>query len=313
MGVIRVLKDVAIIFLLFIILYIGFSLAMYAMYKPFKGDVFRYPEQALESASSTFSNLFWRFFDPGEPGSVTIMSWTQSQIEKMNESLYNDYQNDSDARNKERDDMIADGTQSLQFSHGMGVSFWAVYQGIVAIILINVLIALMNTTYTKISQDSDIEWKYSKSFMYAQFLSTRAALPPPFRWFYYLALLVRWVKRRSQNHNVERRNTLEKQKYFGLLTKLVKTKMQLDIEDSIEDDFDDLRKDLKNVVNNNVVKKLDILEKKNEELAEELASCKASSSIMAKELASCKASSSIILAKLEEVLSKLPSTALESS
>merc|ERR1712013_520440 len=166
----------------------------------------------------------------------------------------------------------------------------------------------MNTTYTKISQDSDIEWKYSKSFMYAQFLSTRAALPPPFRWFYYLALLVRWVKRRSQNHKVEKRHTLEKQKYFCLLTKLVKTKMQLDIEDSIEDDFDDLRKDLKNVV-----KKLDILEKKNEELAEELASCKASSSIMAKELASCKASSSIILAKLEEVLSKLPSTSLESS
>merc|ERR1712243_259700 len=297
MGVIRVLKDVAIIFLLFIILYIGFSLAMYAMYKPFKGDVFRYPEQALESASSTFSNLFWRFFDPGEPGSVTIMSWTQSQIEKMNESLYNDYQNDSDARNKERDDMIADGTQSLQFSHGMGVSFWAVYQGIVAIILINALIALMNTTYTKISEESDIEWKYSKSFMYAQFLSTRAALPPPFRWFYYLALFVRWVKK-SRKLTVEQKNTLEKQKYFELLSKLVKTKMQLDIEDSIEDDFDDLRKDLKNVVNNNVVKKLDILEKKNEELAGELASC--------------KASSSIILAKLEEVLSKLPSTSLES-
>ena len=313
--VIRVLKDVAIIFLLFIILYIGFSLAMYAMYKPFKGDEFRYPEQALESASSTFSNLFWRFFDPGEPGSVTIMSWKQSQIDQINESLYNEYRNDNDseARSKARDKIIADGTQSLQFSHLVGVSFWAVYQGIVAIILINVLIALMNTTYTKISQDSDIEWKYSKSFMYAQFLSTRAALPPPFRWFYYLALLVRWVKRRSQNHKVEKRHTLEKQKYFCLLTKLVKTKMQLDIEDSIEDDFDDLRKDLKNVVNNNVVKKLDILEKKNEELAEELASCKASSSIMAKELASCKASSSIILAKLEEVLSKLPSTSLESS
>ena len=157
----------------------------------------------------------------------------------------------------------------------------------------------MNTTYTKISQDSDIEWKYSKSFMYAQFLSTRAALPPPFRWFYYLALLVRWVKRRSQNHNVEKRNTLEKQKYFRLLTKLVKTKMQLDIEDSIEDDFDDLRKDFKNVVNNDVVKKLNILEKKNEELT--------------KELASCKASSTIILAKLEEVLSKFPETSSEST
>ena len=38
--VIRVLKDVAIIFILFIILYIGFSLAIYAMYKPFRGVFF---------------------------------------------------------------------------------------------------------------------------------------------------------------------------------------------------------------------------------------------------------------------------------
>ena len=36
--------------------------------------------------------------------------------------------------------------------------------------------------------------------------------------------------------------------------------MQLDTEDSIKDDFDDLRKD------DDAVKKLDIFEKKNEEL-----------------------------------------------
>jgi len=135
--------------------------------------------------------------------------------------------------------------------------------------------------------------------MYAQFLTTRSALPPPFRWFYYLALLVRWVKNKSKKHNIQIRNTLEKQKYFSLLTKLVKTKMQLDIEDSIEDDFDDLRKDFKNVMNNDVVKKLDILEKKNEELT--------------KELVSCKAASSIILAKLEEILLKLPDNSSESN
>jgi len=331
--VIRVLKDVAIIFLLFIILYIGFSLAMYAMYKPFREDRFRYPEQTLDSASSTFSNLFWRFFDPGEPGSVTIMSYDYNKteidkfnetvykkypnnteerekaiedfynktvIDKFNETVYKKYPNDTEEREKAIEDFIAEGTQSLEFSHLMGVSFWAVYQGIVAIILINVLIALMNTTYTKISEEADIEWKYSKSFMYAQFLSTRAALPPPFRWFYYLALFVRWVKK-SRKQTVETKNILEKQKYFELLSKLVKTKMQLDIEDSIEDDFDDLRKDLKNVLNNEVIKKIDLLERKNTELSKNI-------NKVTEELVSCKKSNSIILTKLEEVLSKLSET-----
>jgi hypothetical protein len=177
--VIRVLKDVAIIFILFIILYIGFSLAIYAMYKPFRGDSFRYEAQTMDSASSTFSALFWRFFDPGEPDAVAIKrNYNDQEIKIMENEVEADHP-DVNATEllKEK---IGNGTQSLEFSHFVGVSFWAVYQGIVFIILINVLIALMNTTYTKISADSDIEWKYSKSFMYAQFLPTRAALPPPF-------------------------------------------------------------------------------------------------------------------------------------
>jgi len=214
------------------------------------------------------------------------MSWNESEIEERNSW------NESYIEKK-----IAEGTQSLEVSHLVGVSFWAVYQGIVAIILINVLIALMNTTYTKISDESDIEWKYSKTFMYAQFLPTRAALPPPFRWFYYLALLARWVKKKSQRQNSQAKNISEKQKYFDLLTKLVKTKMQLDIEDSIEDDFDDLRKDFKNVVNNDVVKKLDLLEKKNEELSRNIQN-------VTNELVSCQAANSLILSKLDQVLAK---------
>ena len=64
--------------------------------------------------------------------------------------------------------------------------------------------------------------------------------------------------------------------------------MQLDIEDSIEDDFDDLRKDFKNVVNNDVVKELEFLKKKNEELT--------------RNLESCQAKNDLILNKLEQVL-----------
>ena len=52
----------------------------------------------------------------------------------------------------------------------------------------------------------------------------------------------------------------EKQKYFELLSKLVKIKMQLDIENLVEDEFDDLRKDFRNIINNDVLKKIETLE-----------------------------------------------------
>ena len=58
----------------------------------------------------------------------------------------------------------------------------------------------------------------------------------------------------------------------------------LNIEDSIEDDLDDLRKDFKNVVQNDIVKKLDIMEKKNEELTRNLESCQATNGLILKRL-----------------------------
>ena len=58
---------------------------------------------------------------------------------------------------------------------------WGLYQVIIVIILTNILIAMMTTTYTNISKSADTEWKYSKSFYQVEFLASRAILPPPFR------------------------------------------------------------------------------------------------------------------------------------
>ena len=52
----------------------------------------------------------------------------------------------------------------LKFSHLMGVTFFAVYQGITVIIMMNILIAMMNSTYSKVWENADKEWKYSKTF-----------------------------------------------------------------------------------------------------------------------------------------------------
>ena len=109
--------------------------------------------------------MFWRLFDPGQPDFVTVVRCDDTQ------------------ENCEDDDFKENlKHHSLEFSHLMGQAMWAAYQGITVILLINILIAMMNTTYTRIWEQRDTEWKYSKSFYQVEFLDARAILPPPFRY-----------------------------------------------------------------------------------------------------------------------------------
>ena len=123
---------------------------------------------------------------------------------------------------------------------------WAVYQGITIILLINILIAMMNTTYNIIWSSADTQWKYSKSFYQIQFLFPREALPSPFRVLYYLAKFLYKIRQRGESKTVG--NSDQFPKYRDRLREIVKGKVHADFEDSIEDDFSDLRQDLQNFV-----------------------------------------------------------------
>ena len=52
---------------------------------------------------------------------------------------------------------------SLQFSHFMINANWGLYQITMAILMLNILIAIMNTTYATMWQRIDTEWKFSKT------------------------------------------------------------------------------------------------------------------------------------------------------
>ena len=107
--------------------------------------------------------MFWLLFDPGQPDIVSIR---KCGLEGF-------------SCNKSHELEI--GQVSMEFSHLVGHAMWACYQGITVILLINILIAMMNTTFSKIWQAADTAWKYSKSFYQVEFLDSRAILPPPFR------------------------------------------------------------------------------------------------------------------------------------
>ena len=108
--------------------------------------------------------MYWRVFDPGHPDNVVI--------NKCNDTVKDDCPTDE---NIEIDKV------SFEFSHVMGEIVWAAYQVIVVILLLNILIAKMNTTLMNLWDHADREWKYSKSFYQVEFLSNEAIFPVPFR------------------------------------------------------------------------------------------------------------------------------------
>merc|ERR1712020_726397 len=89
-----------------------------------------------------------------------------------------------------------------------------------------------------------MEWKYSKSFYQAQFLSQRAAVPSPFTWVYYIARAVY----RSKGGDLEPSKEVEekKKKYFQLLKKLILIKERKEQEQTADDKIEDLRRDIRN-------------------------------------------------------------------
>ena len=97
----------------------------------------------------------------------------------------------------------------------------------------------------KVSQRADLEWKYSKSYYQVQFLAPRAVLPPPFRLIYYYAKL---MYRTKSKEALKADRETKIREYIVLLHKLVTTKKKSDEENSIQDDFSDLRQDIHNIV-----------------------------------------------------------------
>ena len=198
--IIKVLRDALHIFLIYLIVLCAFSIGIFSMYKPFilrdqstyntsvndldfsnqsisnqtdqstnNQTEYNYfmAEDDLKTRQGLMSAMFWLLFDPGQPGYVAIKKCGIENFTCNDTDKYEDLQINQ---------------VSMEFSHWMGYAMWASYQGITVILLINILIAMMNTTFSKIWQAADTAWKYSKSFYQVEFLNSRAILPPPFRY-----------------------------------------------------------------------------------------------------------------------------------
>ena len=79
--------------------------------------------------------MFWLMFEPDGPSSVQVVPSGEHQE-----------------------------NWSYEFSHLIGLCVWGGYQVVVIILMLNVLISIMNTTYMAMWARADKEWKYSKTY-----------------------------------------------------------------------------------------------------------------------------------------------------
>ena len=132
---IRVLRDVVYVFVVFIVIYLAFVLGLWFMYKPFTKagggvemgecsdkSIYCIRDESIienEGMRGMFSHVFWRVFDGDAK---------------------------EDARVQPKEEFLKNSAVfSLEFSHFMGYSMWAMYQGLTVILLINILIAQVTT------------------------------------------------------------------------------------------------------------------------------------------------------------------------
>ena len=144
--VIQVIKDALRMVSIYVILFISHSIAFWSLYKPFRQEndqtkltpdptyTLSGSADALKSQRGLVSTLFWRIIASAD-GEMVHIKKSGSEV-----------------------------PFSLEFSHLMGYVLWVFYQIIIYILMLNLLIAIMNTSYSELWQNAKKEWKYSKSF-----------------------------------------------------------------------------------------------------------------------------------------------------
>ncbi|KAF5404874.1 hypothetical protein PHET_01149 [Paragonimus heterotremus] len=69
---------------------------------------------------------------------------------------------------------------STNIVDGVGMVLFAVYHGIIIIVLVNMLIAMMSHSFESIQEDCDVEWKFARTQLWINYIDNGSTLPVPF-------------------------------------------------------------------------------------------------------------------------------------
>ncbi|KAL7868207.1 hypothetical protein SRHO_G00095910 [Serrasalmus rhombeus] len=170
----RTVKDIFKFMVIFIMVFVAFMIGMFNLYSYYLGAKYN---PAFTTVEESFKTLFWSIFGLSEVISV-VLKYDHKFIENIGYVLY------------------------------------GVYNVTMVVVLLNMLIAMINSSYQEIEEDADVEWKFARAKLWLSYFDEGRTLPAPFnlvpspKSFYYLALrtkacLVRLCKAKSHRHDNE--------------------------------------------------------------------------------------------------------------
>ncbi|KAI3351734.1 hypothetical protein L3Q82_020567, partial [Scortum barcoo] len=170
----RTVKDIFKFMVIFIMVFVAFMIGMFNLYSYYLGAKYN---PAFTTVEESFKTLFWSIFGLSEVISV-VLKYDHKFIENIGYVLY------------------------------------GVYNVTMVVVLLNMLIAMINSSYQEIEEDADVEWKFARAKLWLSYFDEGRTLPAPFnlvpspKSFYYLVLrikscLIHLCKANSHRHNNE--------------------------------------------------------------------------------------------------------------
>ncbi|XP_065737394.1 short transient receptor potential channel 6 isoform X3 [Phocoena phocoena] len=185
----RTVKDIFKFMVIFIMVFVAFMIGMFNLYSYYIGAK---QNEAFTTVEESFKTLFWAIFGLSEVKSVVI-------------------------------------NYNHKFIENIGYVLYGVYNVTMVIVLLNMLIAMINSSFQEIEDDADVEWKFARAKLWFSYFEEGRTLPVPFNLvpspkslFYLLLRLKKWISELFQDHkkgfqeDVEM-NKRNEEKKFGIL------------------------------------------------------------------------------------------------
>ncbi|XP_028619920.1 short transient receptor potential channel 3 isoform X4 [Grammomys surdaster] len=171
----RTVKDIFKFMVLFIMVFLAFMIGMFILYSYYLGAKVN---PAFTTVEESFKTLFWSIFGLSEVTSV-VLKYDHKFIENIGYVLY------------------------------------GIYNVTMVVVLLNMLIAMINSSYQEIEDDSDVEWKFARSKLWLSYFDDGKTLPPPFSLVPSPKSLVYFIMRIA-NFSKCRRRRLQKDLELGM-------------------------------------------------------------------------------------------------
>uniref|UniRef100_A0AC11CIM0 Transient receptor potential cation channel subfamily C member 6 n=1 Tax=Ovis aries TaxID=9940 RepID=A0AC11CIM0_SHEEP len=163
----RTVKDIFKFMVIFIMVFVAFMIGMFNLYSYYIGAK---QNEAFTTVEESFKTLFWAIFGLSEVKSVVI-------------------------------------NYNHKFIENIGYVLYGVYNVTMVIVLLNMLIAMINSSFQEIEDDADVEWKFARAKLWFSYFEEGRTLPVPFNLvpspkslFYLLLRLKKWISELFQGH-----------------------------------------------------------------------------------------------------------------